>query len=321
MEPIVVSNQTEYQEARKAYSDFLAKNRFDVETGKGLNIIKKVDDFVTDYLFGDISRNNAEKGIVGLRFNETQAKEIIKYFTDHRPGDLYEIEQGLNLLSLQNKNDCNRHAPLIHIKNCKERIMVKDSVEIFGKSDVGAYRYSQVVAHDRASVTAFDHAAVFALNNSNILAMNQSHVVTKDMPYVNAWDFAIINANDFAVIIAKDKSRVIASDNTLVVLEDESVCKSFDNALVITQNQNKPDFLLENALHILDHPYINGNMAAALKLLITSAAQIDKNDFSQKLKEIGCVDPESTKKVFRSITGNLSEHAHKTKGLDSLWER
>jgi hypothetical protein len=321
MEPIIVSNQREYQEARKIYSDTLDKSRFNIDTGKGLKIVKKIDDFVTVYLFGDISKNDAEKGISRLRFSEKQAKEIIKYFTNHQPGDLYEIEQGLNILSLQYSKELNRHKPLIHIRAFREKIMVKDPVEVFGKSDVGAYRYAQVVAHDRSSITAFDHAAVLALDSSEILAMNQSHVVTKDMPYVNVWDSAIVNANDFSVITAKDKSKVIAGDNSLVFLAGEAVCKNYDNAMVITQGENKPEYLIKNALHILDHPYINGNMAIAIKLITNSATPNNREIISGILMEMGCVDAESTKKVLQSIVINKSRGEHNTKGFDSSWER
>jgi hypothetical protein len=321
MKPIIVSNQTEYREACKTYRDILNNSHFDVDAGKGLNIIKKVDSIITDYLFKDIAKDGAEKSLSRICFSDVQAKQILGFFADHRPGNLYEIEQGLNFLRLQNSKELNKHSSIIHIKNGAEKFNVRNDVEVFGKSDVAAFRYAQVVAHEKANIIAFDHAVVFALDNSNVLASNQSHVVTRDMPYIVAWDSAIVNANDQAVIVARDKSRITASHNTLVFLQGDAVCKWSDNARVITQSENKPDFLIRNALHILDHPYINGNPVIAVNLLICSADPKDKDVFSQKLKGMGCVDPESTKRVLHSIAKKTGPAVHSAIDRDLPWER
>jgi hypothetical protein len=321
MEPIVVSNQAEYIEACKAYRDILDNGNFDIDAGKGVNIVKKVDSLITDYLFKDISKNEAEKSLSRLCFNEYQAKEITGFFVTHRPGDLYEIEQGLNILGLQNSGKLNRYISLIHIKNGAERITVKNPVEVFGKSEVAAYRYAHVAAHGKASITAFNQAVVYALDSSNVLAADQSHVVTKDMPHIVAWDSAIVNANDQAVVIARDKAIVTANNNALVFLQNDAVCKRYDNAKVIARSQNKPDLLENNVFHILDHPFIKGNAAIAVNLLITSADPKDIDAFSQKLKGMGCVDPESTKKVLQSLAGKTNPAVDIVKNRDSSWER
>jgi hypothetical protein len=321
MKPIIVSNQAEYRKARKTYRDILDNSRFDIDTGKGLNIVTKVDDLITDYLFKDISKDDAEKSLCRLCFNEYQAKEITGFFIDHRPGDLYDIERGLNFLGLQNSGELNRNTSLIHIKNGRGRISVQSPVEVFGKSEATAFRYASVVAHDRAQITAFNQAVVYALDNSNVLAADQSRVVTRDMPHVVAWDSAIINANDQAVIIARDTSKVTACHSTLVFLQNDAVCKRYDTARVITRSQNKPDFLKNNVLHILDHPFINGNPVTAVNLLLAAADPKDHDAFSQKFKELGCIDPESTDRVFRSMTKDLSRREHTSHEPDSSWER
>jgi hypothetical protein len=321
MDPIVVSNQAEYTGACKAYRDILDNNRFDIDAGKGLNIVKKVDCLITDYLFKDISKDEAEKSLSRLCFNEYQAMEITGFFLDHRPGDLYDIEHGLNFLRLLNSKELNRHISLIHIKNARERISVKNPVEVFGKSGAAAYRYAPVAAHDRAQITAFNHAVVYALDNSEVLASDQSHVITRNMPRITAWNSSVINTNDQAVVFARDKSTVLARDNSLVFLQGDAVCKALGNARVITRSQNKPDFLRANVLHILDHPYIKGDPAVAFSLLKTFSDPGDHDAFSQKLKKMGCIDPESTKKVLQSMAREKNSAAHAVKDRDTVWER
>jgi hypothetical protein len=321
MELIVVSNQAEYSEARKAYRDILDNSHFDIDGGKGLNIVKKVDRLITDYLYKDVSKDTTEKNLCRLCFNEHQAKDITGFFVDHRPGDLYDIENGLNFLSLKNSKELNSHISLIHIKNSVERISVQDPVEVFGKSEVSAFRDASVAAHDQANIRAFNQSVIFALDNSNIIASDHSHVITRDMPYITARDSVIVNANDQAVIIARDQSKITADDNALVFLQNDAVCKATDTARVVARIRNKPDFIKTNVFYILDHPYINGNPATAVNLLIKSADPKDLEGFSKRLAGMGCVDPESTKKVFQSWAMNYSRKEHKSHESDSSWER
>jgi hypothetical protein len=131
MEPIIVSNQAEYSEACKAYRNILDNSRFDIDAGKGLNIVKEADRLITDYLYKNVSKDDTEKELSRLYFNKYQAKDITGFFVDHRPGDLYDIEQGLNFLHLQNSGGLNRYISLIHIKNSTERISVQGDVEVF----------------------------------------------------------------------------------------------------------------------------------------------------------------------------------------------
>jgi hypothetical protein len=321
MKLIIVSNQAEYRKARKEYRDILDDSRFDIDAGKGLNIVKEADRLITDYLYKNVSKDDTEKELSRICFNKYQAKLITGFFVDHRPGDLYDIEKGLNFLRFQNSGELNRHTSLIHIKNSTERISVKGPVEVFGKSEAAVFRDASVAAHDKAHIRAFNQAVIFALDNSNIIASDHSHVITRDMPYITARDSAIVNANDQAVIIARDKSKVTACHNTLVFLQNDAVCKAEDNARVITPSQNKPDFLQNNVFHILDHPFVKGSPAAAVNLLIASANPGDRAAFSQKLKEMGCTDPELTKKVFRSMTKDFNRKKHKINEPDNSWER
>jgi hypothetical protein len=254
-------------------------------------------------------------------FIEYQAKEITGFFVDHRPGDLYSIEQGLNFLSLQNSKELNIYTSFIHIKNSTERISVQGPVEVFGKSEAAAFRNASVAAHDQATIRAFNQAVIFALDTSTIIASDHSHVITRDMPLITARDSALVNAKDQAVIIARDTSKITADDNTLVFLQNDAVCKATDTARVVTRIRNKPDFIKSNVFYMLDHPYVNGNPVTAVNLLIRSADPKDLKGFSKRLVGMGCTDPESTKKVFQSWAANYSRKEHKSHESDSSWER
>jgi hypothetical protein len=321
MEPIIVSNQAEYRKASKTGRRIPKKNRFDIDAGKGLDIIKEVDRILTGYFYEKISKNGAEKSLSRLCFNVFQAKKITDFFIDYRPGDLYGIEQGLNRLRYQNSRELNGYIPPVHIKNAAEKIRVYTPVEVFGRSHVEAYQYAPVIARDRAYIHSFEDSVIYAYNNSNVVAEEQSRVVARNMPFVVAMGSAIINANDYAVIVARKYSNVNARHNALVFLQDEAVCKAKDNVKVITRTQNKPDFLKTNVLNILDHPYVNGNPSTAIRLLITAADARDINGFSKNLWEMGCHDPESTKKVLLSMIKDFNRKKHKPIEQDNSWER
>jgi hypothetical protein len=304
MEPVIVSNQTEYTEACKTCWDILDKNLFVVIGGKNSKIVKKVERFISDYLHKGISREDTEKGISRIGFEERSAKEIINFFITHRRGDLYDIEQGLNYLALQHRGALSNRSPIL-IENSKERISVQHPVEVYGKSQVAAFQCAKVFAHDNSRITAFNQPAVYALDNSFVEVFDQSHVVTRNRAYVTAWPSALVNAEGQAVIIARDNVKVAACQATLVFLQDDAACEAADNAQVITRSQNKPELLQSNVILLLDHPYIDGNPVTAVKLLLAAADPKDSEAFSQKLKEMGCRNPESTRRVFRSLTKDL----------------
>jgi hypothetical protein len=301
MEPMLVSNQTEYIKARNVYRDNPDNNFFDIDTAKGLKIIKEVDRFITYYLYNGTSREDTEKNLSSLCFNEEQAKELTDFFMNHRPGDLYDIEQGLNFLHSQNSKEPDRYTSLIHIQKGTERIRVQDPVDVFGESDVAAYRAAQVAAHNRSYITAFSQSVVLALDSSKVVAFDRCHIIARNMPIIAAYNSAVLDASDQAVIIARGSSKVTARHNSLVLLQDWATCNASDTVMVITRSQNKPKLLKDNLRLLLGHPFINGNPEAALNLLIASADPNDIALFQKRPLDMGCLDPESTKEVLQSI--------------------
>jgi hypothetical protein len=401
MEPIVVSTQDQYDEARKRYQTALYSRYFDIDRGEGLEIVEEVDYLIYNYLCNGVSKEDTENSLSRFYFNESQAGEITGYFITHRSGDLYEIERGLNFLNLRPEEEMNKHIPPIHIRDGVEKIKVYYPVEVYGESEVEASGYARVTAHDAARITAHDRAIVESFDNAQVMAFEQSHITarnnsavilshrstataynhvsitagdhaktavfneanahvsdhTKAFVYnhthvtgrnmaiitayhdaaVNAFDDTLITAKDISYTFARGSTIVYAENNTVVVAGgavkvdathhalvftgDDAVCEHTDKTQVINSTQNKPSFLKSNILRILDHPYINREPVTAVNLLLASADPNDKEAFSRKLKEMGCIDPPSTNRVLNALAGELDRRLHKNQERDGSWER
>jgi hypothetical protein len=215
----------------------------------------------------------------------------------------------------------NWYAPLIRIKNSAEIINVLNPVEVFGKSHVAAFYYAQVAAHDRSSITAYDKAIVYALDNSSVIAYDNSLIITKHLSLIASFNSTDIEMQDQAVVIAKNMSRVTARQDALVFLQNYAVCKSYDNAKVITDRLNKPENLNTNVRYILDHPFVKGKPERAINLLIASSNPSDKINLYKKIKELGAIYPKAVKNILQSQAQTTNANKHKTRDVDNLWER
>jgi hypothetical protein len=102
MEPIVVPNQAEYNQAEDIYLDLLKGNIFDIDKDKGLNALDVIKRILDNYLYNNTSKDDTEEKLTLLHFTRRQAKEITDYFKMCQPKGLLNIEQGLNFLGLHN---------------------------------------------------------------------------------------------------------------------------------------------------------------------------------------------------------------------------
>jgi hypothetical protein len=221
----------------------------------------------------------------------------------------------------------------------------KSSVTLYGNSTAAVHNYAHITAMedsktavfdqadatvlDTARADAYDHTLIFAKNDAKINAFNDatvnaydgSRITARNTAYIVAGGSASIDAQNYAVIVAGDKVKVTANHHSLVFLKHDAVCEAKDKAEVINNFQNKPAFLENNVLRLLDHPFIDQNPIIAVNLLLTSANPSDRDAFSQKLREMGCIDPESTNKVLQSLAKKLDRPLHTARDRDSSWER
>jgi hypothetical protein len=401
MEPITVSSQYEYDEAQRLYQDNLDKSYFDIDRGKGREIVEEADHLIYRYLTGNITKESAESNLSRHYFTETQAREITGYFLARRPKDLYDIERGLNALNLRIDKTLNVPAPRIHIKGAEEKISVYYPVEVFDESQVRAFGHGRVIAHDNAritahdwtvvealdntrvkafdqaritaknssqvslylrsgvkaynyaSVTAKDHtkAAIFdnanaevsdnamvdsyndasviardtarikAFHNTSVIAYDKTFVIAKDESYIFAWDSSIVHAEDNSAVVANGKAKVNAKHHALVFVIEGAVCEYADRVRVINRAQNKPCFLISNTLKLLDHPFVEGEPVIAVNILLAASDPQDKEGFNRQLKEMGCINSESTNRILNSLKNEAYRKRHGMKNPDQSWER
>jgi hypothetical protein len=401
MEPMIVSNQAQYDEAHKLYQDLRDTSCFNIDTGKGIEIIREVDYLLHNYLYKDVTKEETENALSSFFFTEYQAQNITGYFSALRPNDLYDIQQGLNVLGLRCRRELNVYSSLIHIKNGTETINVQCPVEVFDTSAVSAVRHAIVTAHDSSTIKAYDRSIVHSFDTSAVTAFDQSHIVVKnkgsvtlyhhataasynnarvtardhsiataydqaqalifddafingyngafitgkDNSRINAWDestvkafdncrvnanhdsyvaahdYASVHAQDNAVVIADTKAQVTARHRSLVFLKDDALCNCNDTAKLIVSSRNDPAFLKRNVFYILDHPFVNRSPTIAVNLLYVSTNKNNRDGYLVKLKEMGCVSPESTKKVLNALLGEYIYQRHKAKEPEESWER
>jgi hypothetical protein len=252
MEPIAVSTQKQYDEAQKKYQAALDTSYFDIDKGKGLEIVEEVDYLIYHFLCNGVSKEDTEKNLSRFYFDESQAEEITGYFLTHQPGDLYEIERGLNILNLSPDSDMNRRISPIQIRDSVEKIRVYYPVEVFGNSEVEAYGHARVIAHDTAKITAHDQAIVEALDTVQVKAFESSHITARNASAAMlfnrstamAYNHASINAGDYtktAVFDAADAkiwdyARAEAYNKSLVTARNKAIIAAFHNATVNTHD-------------------------------------------------------------------------------------
>jgi hypothetical protein len=239
MEPIAVSNQTEYDEALELCQNTIKKSVFDIDVGVGMEIVEEVDYLVHKYLYDDATKEETENSLSDHYFTQNQADEIIGYFSAYRPGDLYEIERGLNALNLSADGDVNNHAALIHIKNCHGIIRVYHPVEVFGQSEIEAFWRSKIVAHDDALITAHDRSIVEALNTVQVTAFDHSHITARNSSLVVLHNQSTATAYNHASITARDRSKITLFDETDAEVFDLSVAEARDDSVVTGREMAK----------------------------------------------------------------------------------
>jgi hypothetical protein len=164
-------------------------------------------------------------------------------------------------------------------------------------------------------------AGHFFFNDSSVHAYDTSRSTAKSSSYSIAEGSAMVDARQYAVVAAADEARVTAHHHALVTLKDNASCTADGKAKVITASQNKPAFLEKNVLRLLDHPFFRGNPVIAVNFLRFSASPSDREAFSCKLRELGCTDPASTKRILHSMAGKAESALHKSRDGDHLWER
>jgi hypothetical protein len=239
MDPIIVSTQTEYNEAKNLCQNSFDKSYFDIDKDIGMDIVAEVDFLIYHYLCREATKEETERSLSHFYFNQEKASEITSYFLTHRPGDLYDIERGLNMLNLRPDGNINDYEALIHIKNSVEKIRVNYPVEVFGESEIEVFGQTKIVAYDNAQITAHDHSIVEAYNQANVTALDQSHITARNNCAVYLYNQSTATAYDHVSVTASNESRISLFNLAEASVFNFSFADSYDESIVTGKDSAK----------------------------------------------------------------------------------
>jgi hypothetical protein len=90
---------------------------FDIDCGKGNDIVEEVNYLMHNFVYGNENPEITKKGLLAFYFSPEQADQIMRYFKNRNPGDMYDIERGLNNLRIKLPGQDENENPKIVIKN------------------------------------------------------------------------------------------------------------------------------------------------------------------------------------------------------------
>jgi predicted alpha/beta hydrolase family esterase len=258
MKDYVVSTQDEYDRAIGHITLLQKRPFYDIERNKGMEIVEEVDSLVHHYVYHVRDKSVVYDGLSRFHFDQSQTDKIIRYFQEHLPGDIFDIERGLNRLRVippgyDSSQDDDK--PNVIIKDSQEKIVVRSDVEVCGKSCVEAFDHAfitaknnaYIIAHDLASVTAYhksrvdayDHARVRSFNNALVTASGESQVEAYHKSCVMAGEDAQVSAYHDAYVKSTDEARVAAFDKAVVDAWGNSMVAAFNTSHIISRDTSR----------------------------------------------------------------------------------
>jgi hypothetical protein len=263
MNEMIVATQAEYDEAAARIARHQNRPYFDIEAGRGTGIVEEVNYLMYNYLYRNGNRDKTIGDLSRFYFTPEQALKITDYFREHLPGDMFDIERGLNRLAVRPDSDEQTETgeiPKIIIRNNTENISVNTDVEVSGYSYIEAFGNARITARnnayviarentwvdacdktrvdafDRSGVKAFHNANVFASGESTVLARHKTSVVSKDKATVYAYHEAYVHSTDNVSITAHNRTTVDANGKSTVQAYDRSLIKARDTSRVFAHD-------------------------------------------------------------------------------------
>jgi hypothetical protein len=274
MKDHIISTQDEYDRAIGHIILLRKRPFYDIECNKGMEIVEEVDSLVHRYLYHDRDKRAVYEGLSHFDFDPPQADEIMRYFQERPPGDLFDIERGLNRLRVMPRGyDAGQSGdePGVIIKDARGKILVCSDAEVWGNSCVEAFDRASItakngayiIAHDEVSVEAYhktrvdsyDHSRVRSFNNALVTASGDSRVEAYHKScvkagentkvsayhdaYINSMQDAVITAYDRSVVDAWGNSKVAAFNESHIIARDASVISAHDRSFIHASDMSK----------------------------------------------------------------------------------
>jgi hypothetical protein len=235
MKEYIVSTQDEYDRTIKNIDSLQKGPFYDIERGKGTEIVGEINSLVHHYVYHVRDKKEVYDSLSILHFDQSQADEIIRYFQEHLPGDMFDIERGLNRLHIiphDYDEDQTVGDSKVIIKDSKEKIIVRSNVEARGNSFVEAFGNAFVIAKNDAYIIAHDTVSADAYHKSRVDAYDQSQVRAFNNALVTASRESRIEAYHKSCVMAGEKSKVSAHHDAYVKSMDDAHITTFDKAVV-----------------------------------------------------------------------------------------
>jgi hypothetical protein len=210
-------------------------------------------------------------GLSRLDFDQPQMDAIMRYFKEHLPRDLFDIERGLNRLrSIPSGYDGGEpdEAVKLIIKDSREKIAVRSDAEAHGNSCVEAFEKAvitakhnaYVIAHDGVSVDAYhktrvdayDRSQIRAYNNAQVMASGKSRVKAYHGSFVLTTEKSEVSAYHGAYIRSMDEAKVAAYDKSIVYTRGNSAVNAFNNSHIIALDMSRVTAHDQSFIHASD---------------------------------------------------------------------
>jgi hypothetical protein len=244
MTEYIVSTQDEYDRALENIASLQKRPFYDIECNKGMEIVEEVDSLVHHYVYHVRDKSVVYDGLSRFHFDQSQADKIIRYFQEHLPGDLFDIERGLNRLNIIPPGyDTGQsfEVPKIIIKDAPEKIVVRADAEVCGKSYVEAFDHASIAAKNNAYIIAHDSVSVAAYHNTRVDAFDQSQVRAFNDALVMASGESRVEAYHRSIVRATEKAEVLAYHGAYIYSKDEVRVSAYDKAIVDTCGNSTVD--------------------------------------------------------------------------------
>jgi hypothetical protein len=294
MKEYIISTQDEYDRAVKHGAKLTGRSFYDIEFDKGTEIVGEINSLMCHYLYDDRDKDRVYAGLSFIDFDRSQADRIIRYFQEHLPGDMFDIERGLNRLCvIPHGYDTDQYVgnPKLVIKDARGKIVVRSDVEIRGNSFVEAFDHAFIVAknnahiitHDAASadayhtsrIDAYDHSRIRSFDNALVTASGESRVQACHKScvkaggkaavsachdaYVNAMQDSNITAYDKAIVDAWGASKVAAFNESLIIARDTSVISAYGRSFIHALDRSKTEARDQSCVSARENAMVAGS--------------------------------------------------------------
>jgi hypothetical protein len=326
MKEYIVSTQDEYDRTIKNIDSLQKGPFYDIERGKGTEIVGEIDSLVHHYVYHVRDKKEVYDGLSFLHFDQSQADEIIRYFQEHLPGDMFDIECGLNRLHIiphDYDEDQTAGDSKVIIKDSKEKIVVRSNVEAWGNSFVEAFgnafviakNDAYIIAHDAVSAEAYHKSRVDAYDHSQVRAFNNALVTASGESRVQAYHGSIVRATEKVEVSAYHGAYIRSMDEVSVAAYDKSIVDTCGNSTVNAFNKSHIIALGMSLVTAHDQSLIHASDKSKIEARNQSFVLSRKNAFVTGIDSSLILSRDNAQSITGGNCSSISENDNNAENL------